>query len=31
LDGEIENDYDAAYRFLINKASELGIKGLAAL
>jgi putative nucleotidyltransferase with HDIG domain len=31
LDGEIENDYDAAYRFLINKASELGIKGLTAL
>jgi poly(A) polymerase len=26
LDGEIENNYDAAYDLLIRKAEELGVK-----
>jgi poly(A) polymerase len=26
LDGVIPNDYDAAYRFMLNKAEELGVK-----
>jgi len=26
LDGIITNDYDAAYQFMISKASELGLK-----
>ena len=28
LDGEIENNYDAAYQFMLDKGNEIGLKAV---